>query len=79
MTRFATLLTAAAVLAGSATVALAEREIAPAHVTTGTAANVEAGAILTSKELANRGLTATDTLAVTILPAGEGAPDRNDH
>lgn len=75
MTRFATILTAAAVLAGSAQLALAERAEVNVVETRGTVLQVPAGTQMTSKELHRAGLTADDLVSVTILPEGVPSAD----
>ena len=70
MTRIITALTAAALLAGTASIASAERyEPAPSTVY-GSQIEVPAGKILNSKDLTRRGLSANDTINVTLIPAG---------
>ncbi|MBE2277052.1 MAG: hypothetical protein IAE87_12250 [Rhodobacteraceae bacterium] len=72
MTRFATILTAAAVLAGSAQLALAERHVVFTNPTQGTQVEVVAGDVLSNKELIRAGKSAGEVMTVTLLP--EGAP-----
>ncbi len=72
MTRFATILTAAAVLAGSAQLALAERHVVYTDPTQGTQVEVLAGDVLSNKDLIRAGKSAGDVMTVTLLP--EGAP-----
>lgn len=76
MTRFATILTAAALIAGTAQVALAERPDPISVVPFGSQTEVQAGSMFSARDLARVNLKADDTISLTVAPAGEVGSSR---
>ena len=75
MTRFATILTAAAVLAGSTQLAFAERHETNLNATRGTEVQVPAGSFMNTKDMLRAGVTADELVSVTLLPVGAPSAD----
>lgn len=75
MTRFASLLTAAALIAGSTTAALADHAKYNFPDTYGTQVEVRAGDVLSTKDLFRNRLNADDTISLTVAPALAPAPN----
>lgn len=73
MTRISTFLTTAALIAASAQFAAAEKASTFVSPGFGEQVEVKAATVYSPKELAQRGLSASDTVTVTKSPAGQAA------